>query len=90
MIFQYADHTLSMVPWLRQIYVSILKDLILLGLDFSLTPRRLVFAEEEIINGRVTLDNEQHDVVVLANGKFVGRGLTEKQMMKEYVPTLMG
>ncbi|KAF8004985.1 hypothetical protein HF325_000442 [Metschnikowia pulcherrima] len=50
----------------------------------------LFFVEEEIINGRVTLDNEQHDVAVLANGTFVGRGLTEEQMMKEYVPTLLG
>ncbi|KAM9907785.1 hypothetical protein OXX69_006295 [Metschnikowia pulcherrima] len=57
-----------MVPWLRQFYESISKDLILSGLDFSLTPRGLVFAEEEIINGRVILDNEQHDVVVLVKG----------------------
>ena len=76
--------------WLRQIYVSILKDLILLGLDFSLTSHGLVLVEEEIINGRVTLDNEQHEMVVLVKGTFVGGGLTEDQMMKAYVPTLLG
>ena len=57
---------------------------------FSLTSHGLVLVEKEIINGRVTLDNEQHDVVVLANGTFVGWGLTEEQMMKEYVPALLG
>ena len=49
-----------------------------------------VLVDEEIINWRVTLENDQHDVMVLANGTFVGWGLTEEQMMKAYVPTLMG
>ena len=72
-----------MVSWLRQFCESRLKDLILLGLDFSLTPRGLVLVEKEIINGRVTLDNEQHDVTVLVKSMLIGWGLTEEQMMKK-------
>ncbi|KAM9912487.1 hypothetical protein OXX59_004887 [Metschnikowia pulcherrima] len=79
-----------MVSWLRLFHESISKDLILSGLDFSLTSHGLVRVEKEIINGRVTLDNEQHEMVVLVKGTFVGEGLTEEQMMKEYVPTLLG
>lgn len=52
------------------------------GLHYS------ILVDDEIINWQVTLDNTQHDLMVLANGTLVGWGLTEEQMMRGYVPTL--
>ncbi|GEQ70872.1 hypothetical protein JCM33374_g4552 [Metschnikowia sp. JCM 33374] len=54
------------------------------GLHYS------VLVDDEIINWSVTFEDDQHDLMVLANGTLVGWGLTEQQMMRTYIPTLMG
>lgn len=54
------------------------------GLHFS------VVVEDEVINWTVSNGTEKNHLMILANGTLVGWGLTENQMMRSYVPTLMG
>lgn len=49
-----------------------------------------VLVDGEVINWSVTRGTQRNDLTILANGTLVGWGLTEEQMMKAYVPTIMG
>lgn len=48
-----------------------------------------VLVDEEVVNWALSHGEHHHDVMILANGTLVGWGLTEEQMLKAYVPTLM-
>lgn len=48
-----------------------------------------VLIADEVLGWRVGGENGL-DVMILANGTLVGWGMTETQMMKAYVPTVMG
>lgn len=49
-----------------------------------------ILVSDEVVNWTVGLDGNLNDLMVLANGTVVGWGVTEDQMMKAYVPTIMG
>lgn len=49
-----------------------------------------ILVSDEVISWKVGGNEKPHDIMVLGNGTMVGWGLTEDQMHKAYIPTILG